>query len=359
MKALSIPRLALAKPCAPARGLFSAICIALASAAPLVTACGGDGSPPPPAGHVAPAAQAYAPVPPTNPGTIKVVTGNAVLADIAAQVGGARVSVSSLVPTGSDAHTWRSTPQDSVRLAQADVIVSNGSGLSAQVEELIGNAGSPDAVIVIASEGLEPQRLVQLPFPKEQYEPAEPGHNPAVWEKDDHDQDHGEGDPHFWLNPRLVVHYVNQIANGFIAADPDQASMYLDNAATYISELETLDSYISDTLAVIPAEHRVIVTFHDAFGYFGTRYDMEVWAFVGSHAGEVSPDDIARVLDLVNEQGLPGVFAEPQFSADALRQVARDTGIDIGYIRSFPDNTQTDYIGMMRENAETLAELLR
>ena len=176
---------------------------------------------------------------------------------------------------------------------------------------------------------------------------------------DDDDHDHGEGDPHFWLNPRLVVHYVNQIANGLVAADPDNAGVYLDNAAAYIAELEALDAEIADTLANIPHERRVIVTFHDAFGYFGSRYDFEVLAFVGSHAGEVSPDDIASVLELVEDRGLTAVFAEPQFSADALEQVARDTGIEYGVIRSLPDDTHPDYIGMMRANAEAIAQSLQ
>ena len=179
------------------------------------------------------------------------------------------------------------------------------------------------------------------------------GHHP------EHGHAHTVGDPHFWQNPRLVVHYVNQIANGLVAADPDNAQLYLDNAAAYVEELEALDAYIVETLAGIPHERRVMVTFHDAFGYFATRYDMEVMAFVGGHAGAVSPDDIVRVLDLVNDRGLPAVFAEPQFAADALEQVARDADIAIGYVRSLPDDQYPDYLGMMRANADALAELLQ
>ena len=176
---------------------------------------------------------------------------------------------------------------------------------------------------------------------------------------DDHGHDHGAGDPHFWQNPRMVVHYVNQIANGLVEADPDNAATYMDSAAAYIEELEALDAYIADAVGSIPADHRVMVTFHDAFGYFGSRYDVEVQAFVGGHGGDVSPDDIANVLELVEHRGLPAVFAEPQFSADALEQVARDTGIAVGIIRSLPDNTYPEYIDMMRANADQLAQMLR
>ena len=176
---------------------------------------------------------------------------------------------------------------------------------------------------------------------------------------DGHGHDHGAGDPHFWQDPRLVVHYVQQITNGLVEADPDNAATYLDNSAAYIEELEALDAYIADTLSSIPADRRVMVTFHDAFGYFGARYDMEVQAFVGGHGGDVSPDDITNVLDLVVHKGLPAVFAETQFSDDALEQVARDAGIQVGTVRSLPDDEFPDYIGMMRSNADQLAQFLR
>ena len=183
----------------------------------------------------------------------------------------------------------------------------------------------------------------------------EEGHD----DHDHHGHDHGAGDPHFWQNPRMVVHYVNQITNGLGEADPDNAATYMDNAAAYIEELEALDAYIADKLASIPAERRVMVTFHDAFGYFGERYDFEVQAFVGGHGGDVSPDDIANVLELVEHRGLPAVFAETQFSDDALQQVARDAGIQVGIVRSQPDDEYPDYIGMMRANADQLAQFLR
>ena len=187
----------------------------------------------------------------------------------------------------------------------------------------------------------------------------EEGHDAHAGHDDHHGHDHGAGDPHFWQNPRMVVHYVNQITDGLVAADPDNASTYLANSAGYIEELEALDAYIADAVASIPEEHRVMVTFHDAFGYFGERYGVEVQAFVGGHGGDVSPGDIANVLELVVDKGLPAVFAEPQFSDDALEQVARDAGIPVGIIRSLPDDEHPDYVGMMRANADQLAEFLR
>lgn len=176
---------------------------------------------------------------------------------------------------------------------------------------------------------------------------------------DDHGHDHGAGDPHFWQNPRLAVHYAEQIAAGLAQADPANAAAYQANAAAYIGELNALDEYISAAVAGIPAAHRTLVTFHDAFGYFGARYGLQVMAFVGGHGGDVAPSDIVNVLNLVRDQGLPAVFAEPQFSADAVEQVARDAGIKVGIIRSIPDRPDMGYIEMMRSNADALAESLR
>ncbi len=204
----AIPALSATAPLVSPRGSLSALfAVALAIVVLLMTACGGDESALPPADSTASAgsapagdqastgqssqsstpAQSSAPTQPTAESSapaaqqsadpiaepIKVVAGNALLTDLVAQVGGDRVTVDALVPVGADAHTWNSTPQDSVRISQAALIVGNGTGLSEQVDDLIDNAASSDAVIVVASDGLEPQELVELPFP----------------EGDDHDHD--------------------------------------------------------------------------------------------------------------------------------------------------------------------------
>ena len=91
---------------------------------------------------------------------------NAVLADLVRQVGGDLVQVHALVRPGVDVHTWQSSPSDSVRIAEADLVVSNGANLAAHVEDLLDNAASADAIRVVASEGLEAQELVEMPFPE-------------------------------------------------------------------------------------------------------------------------------------------------------------------------------------------------
>ena len=302
-----------------------------------------------------------------EPEPISVVATTAVLADLVHQVGGNRVSIYNLVPPGSDVHTYQITPRDNVEVSQASLIVSNGAGLFVNLDRLIQGSASADAVQIVASDGLTPSRMNESPFPTTGHDDDGHdndddghGHDDDGHDDDDHDgQARLRGDPHFWLDPRFAVHYVNQIANGLAAADPVNAPEYLDNAADYISQLEALDGYISAKIAEIPSSRRVLVTFHDAYGYFGSRYGFEVQAFVGSHGGDVAPDDIVAVLDLVQDRNLPAVFSEPQFSADALAQVARDAGISVGIIRSTPDVDYPTYLELMRANADALAGHLR
>lgn len=174
-----------------------------------------------------------------------------------------------------------------------------------------------------------------------------------------HGHEHGAGDPHFWQNPRFAVHYVEQIAAGLSQVDPDNAGFYRANADAYIAQLRELDAYIAGQVAAIPPDHRVMITFHDAFGYFGARYGLEVMAFVGGHGGDVSAEDIAAVLELVKDRGLPAIFTEPQFMEDVVQETAREAAINHAVIRSLPDADYPDYLGMMRANADTLAANLR
>ncbi len=337
---------------------FPATVLLLLSTA-LLTACAGVGPALPPivsAGLGTPTNTARAESPPIN-----VVTTNAVLADLIHQIGGSRVDVHNLVPAGSDVHTHQTTPMDSVRIAQARLIVTNGAGLAPQFDQLLDGAADADAFRIVASDELVPGKTTELIAPNEAdgHDTAESAgaHESTDAIEDEHG--HDQGDPHFWQDPHYVVHYVNRIADGLIAADPQHTGEYRDNAGSYVHKLEQLDGYITERVETIPAERRVLVTFHDAYGYFGARYGFEVLAFIGSHGGDVSPDDIVSVLELVQSRGLPAIFAEPQFSDDAVAQVARDGNIQVGAVRSLPDAEYPSYIDMMRANADSLADLLQ
>ena len=284
------------------------------------------------------------------PEPVRVITGSVIIADFARNVGGDAVSVESLIPSGGDAHTFRTTPSDGVKVSRADVILLNGSGLDDNLVEFVESSRHSGSILVEVSEGLTPKELLVRELGEDDHGDEEEE------EEDDH---HGGGDPHFWQDPIAAIFYVERIRDALIEVDPARSDSYRANADAYIQRLRELDTQIREILSTVPAEHRTLVSFHDAFGYFGARYDFKVISFVGVHGGEPTPGDIAGVIHEVEDGRLPAIFSEPQFAQEALQSAASESGIEIGAIRSETfDETAPDYITMMRANAKEIVRLL-
>jgi ABC-type Zn uptake system ZnuABC Zn-binding protein ZnuA len=319
----ALPRFVMNK--APTVATVSGLVVVLAAA------CGGAG---PAAG-------------PATTGTVRVVTTTAILADFVRNVGGERVDVSSIVPPGADVHSFQTTPGDSVLISKAAVIVSNGKGLDSFLAPLLEGAANEGAQRVIAARELETVPILAMALP------PVPGAHEAG------EQDHEDSDPHLWQNPLFAVSYVERILAGLVAADPAGAGVYQGNATAYIQTLRDLDREIGQLLDAVPEDRRRLVTFHDAFGYFGARYGWEVSAFVAGDGADVTPGAVVAVLESIKAEGIPAVFAEPQFGGDVLTEAARDAGVKVGIIYSDAlESGLGGYVEMMRHNARSLGELL-
>jgi ABC-type Zn uptake system ZnuABC Zn-binding protein ZnuA len=265
-------------------------------------------------------------------GRLEVVTTIEILADLARNVGGDRVKVRSLVPPGVDVESFQTTPEDSIAVSRAEVIVVNGLGLDAFLESVVEGAQRTGAVLVIAAEGLGtgPRGVANA------------------------------RDPHLWQDPLLAIHYVERIRDGLASADPENAPVYQANADAYMAELRQLDLEIAQTLAEVPPQHRRLVTSHDAFGHFAARYRWESSALAPSDASQVTPATVAAVIERVRRDGIPAVFVEPQLGRAVMEEVARGAGVRVGVLYSDAlDDKVTTYIEMMRFNAKSLAEHLR
>lgn len=282
---------------------------------------------------------------------LKVVATTTLLADLVGNVGGDRIEVTVLVPPGADVHSFRTAPAHSIAISEASLIVSNGAGLDDFLHPVLANAMQAEALEVVASMGLDSQPLKEMTFPDDKGHPCDA--------QSSHNHEPGSGDPHFWMDPLLAVHYVERIQEGLAQVDQANAQEYAANAEGYIQAVRDLHQEISHTLESISPQHRRLVTFHDAYGYFARRYRLEVSAFIPSDASEVTPGAIVAVLEQIKSEGVRAVFVEPQFGGEVLSQAARDAEVEVGTIFSLPNEQAPTYLDMMRANARSLAELLK
>ncbi|PKB64718.1 MAG: hypothetical protein BZY80_02080 [SAR202 cluster bacterium Io17-Chloro-G2] len=258
-----------------------------------------------------------------------------VLADLARNVGGSLVEVSSAVPPGVDAHSYQTTPSNSVTISRAALTISNGSGLDDFLLPIFQSARPGGAVHVVASDGLESQ------FPA-----SEPVISLGA-------------DPHFWQNPIFAIHYVEQIRDGLIQADPGNAARYEKQAQRYIASLRQLDENIAGLLDQVPPNRRILVTHHQAFSHLAARYGWQTMALAPGDAGSVTPESILQVSQKIKDAGLSSVFVEPRFRSSALDQVARDARAKVSAIYAGLGGEATTYVEMMQFNARSLADNLR
>ncbi len=242
------------------------------------------------------------------------------------------MTVDTIVPQGADPHTYQLSPSSVRKIASADVLFLIGSGLEHSFEDVVNeNASGP---VIRLSEGLDLTPLEAQ------------GSDEA-----------GQPDPHIWMNPELAIAAVDRIATELSMIDPDGAAAYTANAATYTAAIRTMDAEVAAKLAQLSPQQRLLVTFHDAYGYFAARYDLTILGFVVENPDE--EPSASRVADLVNEiraQGAVAIYKEPQYSARVVDQVASETGIPI---RTLPSDTLTDnwptYIEMMHAMADSIA----
>lgn len=289
-----------------------------------------------------------APVAPVT-GELQVLAVESFLADITQQVAGDRLTVQTLIPAGLDPHSFEATPQDVALIADSQVLVLNGGGLEEWLGEILKNAGG-EQLVIEASAGLKSRT---------------PGASEAGLqhgEKDAH-----EGDPHFWLDPVLVIHYVENIRDGLIEADPDGKDTYTSNAAAYIQQLTELDAWIAGQVQQIPPERRLLVTNHESFGYFADRYGFRIiGAIIPSVSSGAAPSaqQMAQLVDHIRAEGAPAIFLETGASPQLAEQLAAET--DVKVITGLSthsvqpvDGKTVGYIEMMKDNTEKIVLTLK
>jgi len=290
----------------------------------------------------------------SNGGLGSVVAAESFLADIAQNVAGDRLTVGTLLPLGADPHGFEPTPADVRKVAEAGVLIINGTGFEGFLDDLLAGAGNGQ-MVVEASAGL---------VPRHEGESAEHATGDAAAEAA---HSHEQGDPHFWLDPVNVKTYVENISQGLAVFDPEGADEYAVNAAAYVRELDQLDAWVREQIQTIAPERRLLVTNHDSFSYFAERYGLRVVGTVlpGASTGAApSAQQMSRLIADMKTSGAPAIFLEAGANTQLAEQIARDTGAIIvtglyTHSTSGPEGEAPTYLDMIRYNTAAIVGALR
>ncbi len=281
------------------------------------------------------------PSPTLNAAKLKVVATFSVLGDFVRVIAGNNVALTTMVGPDSDTHEFEPAPSDSVKLADADVIIENGLGFEAWLGNLYSASGSK-AVRVVTSEGIAPREM------------------DANGQK--------EADPHVWQNPVNAIQMVKNIEAALSKTDAVHADAYRKNATAYIKQLQSLDAELSAEVDKLSKDQRQIVTSHDALGYFAERYGFEVIGSViqslSTEAGEPSAQDIAALVDNIKATGAKAIFLESMANPTLVESVANEAGVEIGpqlYTDALgaKGSAGATYLEAMRHNAQAIVGTLR
>jgi ABC-type Zn uptake system ZnuABC Zn-binding protein ZnuA len=270
--------------------------------------------------------------------SINVLASTTFLADIAQNVAGNRAKVESLLPIGSDPHAYQAAPADVARIAESDLLILNGLEYENFIESLLENVGD-EKMIIEATAGLSP--------------------------KEDAGSEHGV-DPHMWLDPNLVVAYVENIRDGLIQVDASGAEIYKANADTYIAQLKELDKWIVEQVNTIPVDHRQLVTNHEAMSYFAERYGFEVaGSVIPSFSSNAAPSaqEMAGLIDEIKRLNAPAIFLDTADNNMLAEQIASETDVMIVsdlHLESLTEGAPAaTYIDMMKDNVSKIVKALK
>ncbi len=256
-----------------------------------------------------------------------------------------------------------------VTSAAGEIVVTDAAGATLEAGQILtidcegmtvgGVYKLPVGEYVVAVTGVDSESVVfsAAPMHAHEHEEGEEGHE---------GHSHEAGDPHMWLDPNLVITYVGNIRDGLIEADPDGAETYNANAEAYIAQLTDLDKWIVEQVDTVPAERRLLVTNHEAVGYFADRYGFEVvGAVIPSLSTEAttSAKEMAELIEQIKATGAPAIFLGEVENADLANQIADETGVKV--VDTLQLETLTDgepaatYIEMMKYNVTQIVEGLK
>lgn len=278
-------------------------------------------------------------------GPLHIVTTTGIIADTASRIAGQHARIESLMGPGVDPHLYKASESDVRRLTGAELILYNGLHLEGKMGDILTKMARAKPVVQV-TESIPQDRLREPPEFAGQY------------------------DPHVWFDVSMWKETLTPIAQELARLDPEHTQEYEANAAAFRKELDELDAWVQQQIGTIPPDQRVLVTAHDAFGYFGRRYGMEVIGIQGiSTLSEAGLHDVDRVVNLILDKKVKAIFIEssvPRRTVEAVQAGVRARGhaVAIGG-QLFSDSLgaagtpEGTYVGMVRANVNTIVKALQ
>jgi len=280
-------------------------------------------------------------------GSLNAVSTTSMIADLLRQVGGEHVDVTGLMGPGVDPHLYQASAGDVTRMSEADVIFYNGLHLEGKMVNVFEQMHRRNIRAVAVAETAVPEDdLLESPAFQGNY------------------------DPHVWFDVSLWMQAAETVHDVLAEMDPENATSFKTNLQAYLDELSDLEAYIQDRTTELPESLRVLITSHDAFGYFGRAYGFEVFGLQGiSTATEAGTADVQRLVEFVVERRIPALFIESSVSPkgiEAVREAVRSRGFDVsiggtlyGDALGDPATPAGTYAGMIRHNIDTIVSTLQ
>jgi len=287
---------------------------------------------------------AFAAVPAFAADRVNIVATTGMIADLVRQIGGSAVTVQGLMGAGVDPHGYRQTRSDIVAMTRSDATFWHGLFLEAQMEAFFEDLARKRPVHAVA-ETLDRSELLA------------------------HEDYEGRFDPHIWMDPTLWAQCAPAVVEALAALRPELRQDFEANAARFVAEADALEDYSRRTLTAVPEDQRVLLTAHDAFGYFGKAYGFEVLGIQGiSTESEAGLNRIGALVDTLVQRQLPAVFVETSVSDRNIRALvegaaSRGHTVRIGGAlfsdAMGPEGTyEGTWLGMIDHNVTTIARAL-
>jgi zinc/manganese transport system substrate-binding protein/zinc transport system substrate-binding protein len=280
--------------------------------------------------------------------TLIVSTTIGPITDMVQQVAGGRVKVVAILPPGSDPHSFEPRPSSLKALAVSKALIMNGVGLEPFAEKLVRQLPKGARAVELA------EGQADLICGERREALAKFAGGEAEEEVKEEHAEHGDCDPHLWLDPTYGVRYVEQIREVLSVIDPAGKATYTRRAADYIAQIQKADTEAGACLKAIPAEKRKAVSQHQSILYFARRYQIDFVGSIADFAGqEKGVQGLVRLARTMGKEGVKVILTEPQFSISEAKSLAEATGAMVSVIYSDVfDGKVNSYVGLLKANGQ-------